>query len=128
MQFGKKSTLFRVGDLFAILLVLLLVGALLWAFFSLERGAAVQITVEGEGVAVLPLSQDAVYPITSRGYCLTVHVESGEVFVSDADCPDKVCQNTGKISARGASIVCAAAGVQIKITGGGDTNADFVAG
>ena len=127
MQFGKKSTLFRVGDLFAILLVLLLVGALLWAFFSLERGAAARISVEGEVVAVLPLSQDAVYPITSRGHRLTVHVEGGEVFVTDADCPDLVCQNTGRISAKGTSIVCAA-GVSVHITGGGDDNADFIAG
>ena len=117
MQFGKKSTLFRVGDLFAILLVLLLVGALLWAFFSWERGAAAQITVEGEGVAVLPLSQDAVYPITSRGYCLTVHVESGEVFVSDADCPDKVCIKSGELDKNGDFASCLPEKVVVKVSG-----------
>ena len=40
MQLKRKQALFRVGDLAAILLVLLLVGALLWAFFAAERGAA----------------------------------------------------------------------------------------
>ena len=128
MQLKRKQALFRVGDLAAILLVLLLVGALLWAFFAAERGAAAQISVEGETVAVLPLSKDATYPIASRGHHLTVHIENGAAFVSDADCPDRVCQNTGKISAKGASIVCAVAGVSIRITGGGDGNADFVAG
>lgn len=128
MQYERKKALFRAGDLASILLVLLLVGALLWAFFAAERGTAAQISVEGETVAVLPLSKDAVYPIVSRGHHLTVHIENGEVFVSDADCPDLVCQNTGKISAKGTSIVCTAAGVQIKITGGGDGDADFVAG
>ena len=127
MQHVKKRALFRVGDLAAILLVILLVGALLWTFFAAERGAAARISVEGEVIAVLPLSKDAVYPITSRGHHLTVRVEGGEVFVTDADCPDLVCQNTGRISAKGTSIVCAA-GVSVHITGGGDGNADFIAG
>ena len=128
MQHVRKKALFRAGDLVAILLVLLLVGALLWAFLAAERGDAARISVEGETVAALPLSKDTVYPITSRGHHLTVRIENGEVFVTDADCPDKVCQNTGKVSAKGTSIVCAAAGVSVQITGGGDGNADFVAG
>lgn len=128
MQNEKKATFFRVGDLAAILLVLLLVGALLWAFFAAERGSAVQILVEGETVATLPLSKDTVYPITSRGYHLTVCIEDGEVFVRDADCPDLVCEHTGRISSKGASIVCAAAGISVKIAGGGDGDVDFVAG
>lgn len=128
MQQERKKALFRVGDLAAILLVLLLVGALFWAFFAKEQGAAVRISVEGETVAVLPLSRNAVYPITSRGHDLTVCIVDGEAFISDTDCPDKICQNTGRISAKGASIVCAPAGVSVHITGGGDGNADFVAG
>ncbi len=128
MQQERKKVLFRAGDLAAILLVLLLVVALVWAFLTAERGTAVQISVEGETVAVLSLSKNAVYPITSRGYDLTVCIVDGEVFVSDTDCPDKVCQNTGRISAKGASIVCAPAGVSVHITGGGDGDADFVAG
>ena len=128
MQNEKKAALFRAGDLAAILLVLLLVVALVWAFLAAERGASVQISVEGETVAVLSLSENTVYPITSRGYHLTVCIADGEVFVSDTDCPDKVCQNTGRISAKGASIVCAPAGVSVHITGGGAGDADFVAG
>lgn len=128
MQQERKKMLLRVGDLAAILLVLLLVGALLGAFFAKEQGTAVRISVEGETVAVLPLFKDAVYPITSRGHSLTVCIENGEVLVRDTDCPDKVCQNTGRISAKGASIVCAPAGVSVHITGGGDGDADFVAG
>lgn len=128
MQNDKKATLFRVGDLAAILLVLLLVGALLWAFFAAEQGAAAEISVAGETVAVLPLAKNAVYPISSRGHNLTVCIVDGEAFISHTDCPDQVCQNTGRISAKGASIVCAPAGVSVHITGGGDGDADFVAG
>ena len=128
MQNEKKTAFFRVGDLAAILLVLLLVGALLWAFLAAERGSAAQILVEGEVVATLPLSKDTVYPITARGYHLTVCIEDGAAFVRDADCPDLVCEHTGRISSKGTSIVCAAAGVSVKIAGGGNGDADFVAG
>lgn len=128
MESTKKRALLRVGDLLAILVVILLAGGLLWAFFALGRGNEAQIVVENETVATLPLSKDATYPIESNGYNLTVHVEDGEVFVTDANCPDKVCESTGRISAKGASIVCAAARVSVRIVGGGEHDADFVAG
>lgn len=125
---AKRRALLRIGDIAAILLVVLLAGALLWAFLAAKKGKTVEISVEGEVVAVLPLQTDVTYPIISRGYHLTVCVAEGEVFVADADCPDLVCKNTGKISAKGTSIVCAAAGVSVRVMGGGDDGADFVAG
>ena len=128
MDSAKKRSLFRFGDAVAILLVIALAGGLLWAFFASKQGSVAEIAVENETVAVLPLSRDAVYPVSANGYNLTVRVENGEVFVADADCPDKVCEHTGKVKAKGASIVCAAARVSVRIVGGGDRNADFVAG
>ena len=123
-----KSRVFCVGDLVALLLVAALALSLLWAFFGAERGGYAEISVDGAVVATLPLAQDAVYPVESGGYSLTVWVEGGEVFVTDATCTDKVCQHTGRISANGASIVCAAARVSVRVTGGGKRDADYVAG
>lgn len=128
MESVKKRSLFRFGDAVAILLVIALAGGLLWAFFASEQGSAAEIVVENETVAALPLAKDAVYSVTANGHTLTVHVENGEVFVTDADCPDKVCEHTGRVKAKGASIVCAAARISVRIVGGGDRNADFVAG
>lgn len=128
METAKKHRPFRFGDAVAILLVLALAGGLIWGFFALEQGSAAEVIVENETVATLPLSRDSVYPVESNGYTLTVCVESGEVFVTDADCPDKVCEHTGKVKTKGASIVCAAARVSVRVVGGGDRDADFVAG
>ena len=128
MGSAQKRILFRRGDLLAMLLVLLLTGALIWAFFAAEKGTMAEVLVEGELVATLPLTTDTVLPLESRGYHLTVHIENGAVFVTDADCPDKVCEHTGKITGKGASIVCAAAAVSVRITGGGNGDADYVAG
>lgn len=35
-----------------------------------------------------------------------ISVKDGEVFMSDADCKNQICVNTGKISKKGESIVC----------------------
>ena len=128
MDNAKKRTGFRIGDLAAILLVALLTVGLVIALFAAEKGRAVEISVDGAVVATLSLEKDTVYPVEAGGHRLTVHIENGEVFVTDASCPDKVCENTGRVSAKGTSIVCAAAGVSVRVLGGGDGNADFVAG
>lgn len=54
---------------------------------------------------------------------LTVHIEGGEVWVTDADCPDKTCVAVGRISRAGQSIVCLPSGVVVTITGEGDLQA-----
>ena len=36
----------------------------------------------------------------------TVVIKDGEVCVTQADCPDKVCVKTGKVNAAGQTIVC----------------------
>ena len=128
MEAAKKQRFFCPGDAVAILLVLALAIGLLWGFFASERGLAAEILVDGERVAVLPLSADQSYFVSAKGYSLTVCVEDGAVFVSHTDCPDRVCEHTGRVSAKGASIVCAAAGVLVRVVGGGETDVDFVAG
>lgn len=49
---------------------------------------------------------------------LTVHIDGGMVWVTDADCPDKVCVNTGTITRSGQSIVCLPSGVVVTIVDG----------
>ena len=124
----KRKQLFLLGDAVAILLVALLSAGLIWAFFASGRGQSAEIVVENTVVATLSLSEDAVYPVEANGHHLTVRVERGEVQVVDADCPDKVCEHTGRVSRKGASIVCAAARVTVRVVGGGDRDVDFVAG
>lgn len=50
---------------------------------------------------------------------LTVHIEDGRVWVTDADCPDKLCEHTGAISRAGQQIVCLPNAVVITLTGDG---------
>ena len=59
-----------------------------------------------------------------------VSVEPGRIRVSEADCPDKVCVDTGWIDSPGRPIACVPHGLTIVVEcAGGDTDAlDAVAG
>ena len=123
-----KKGILRVGDIVAVALVLCLAALLLVLLLTADRGTLAEIEVEGEVVATLELSRDTTKTVTSRGITLEIAVENGEISVRSADCDDQVCCHTAPISGRGASIVCAPAAVVIRIVGGGDADADFIAG
>ena len=124
----EKRALFRRGDLVAILLVLLLTAGLLWAFLAAERGGYVEISVNGDELMTLPLDKDDTRVIGAGEYELTVVIEGGGVYVHSSTCPDHVCEQTGRISKEGTAIVCAPAGISVRIVGGGERDVDRVAG
>lgn len=78
------------------------------------------------GERILPLREPETLTVESRGITLTVTVSEGGVSVTEADCPDGVCENTGVIRHAGEIIVCVPAGAVIRIPG--ETEEDFVAG
>ncbi len=123
-----KKGLLRAGDIVAMALVLCLAALLLVFWLTADRGTLAEIEVDGEVVATLSLAENTTKTVVSRGVTLEIAVEDGRIFVSSADCSDRVCQHTAAIAKRGESIVCAPAAVVIRIVGGGDADADFIAG
>ncbi len=115
------------ADLIPVATVLVL-ALLIWlAVLPGDAGRYVEVTVAGQGTERYPLVADRTLELDSRGVRLTVIVENGEVCVGQADCPDGVCTATGHISRTGQSIVCAPAGVVIRVVGG-EQDADGIAG
>ena len=98
-----------------------ILAALIWIIPLGESGAAARISQDGESFSV-PLSKNAEYEL--RG-CV-VAVRNGEIFISKTDCPDRVCEKTGKISRAGEAIICVPQRVEIRISG--DAEIDAVAG
>ncbi len=97
---------------------LLLVGLL--SLFIINtfktRGDVAHVTVDGELYAEYSLSVDAEYKI---GNTNTIVIEGGYAFMKSAECPDKTCVHTGKISSVGERIVCLPNKVMVEIRGGG---------
>ena len=117
---GVKYSLFRRWDVLVIILVLALLAAVLFLTLSPARGGSAEVYVDGELFATLSLNEDATLAIDDH---MTVVVEGGAVSVRDADCKDKICENTGKISRPGQRIVCLPNRVVIAIIGKGEVEA-----
>ena len=99
------------GDIL-VLAALLIVSAALGIFLATNRTEPQYVSVKA--IARLPLSKDCVYRINDGN---TIEIRDGSVRMSEADCPDKICVKTGRISRSGQSIVCAPHRVTVTITG-----------
>ena len=112
---------------------LILVGALLIAALLVllvirnrqeretETDAVVTVrTVDGD--EVYPLNKDGVFSL--NGGTNTLVIENGEAWVSEANCPDKVCMGMGKISKNGEFIACLPNQVIIVVEGGEESPVD----
>jgi hypothetical protein len=109
----------KKGDII-ILTALLCVAALVFCslYFLSPSGNSVKIEVASKTVAILPLDEDTVYNVEINGKTTnTVEIKSGEVNVTYADCPDKICVNHRVISKNGESIICLPNKVVVSIEG-----------
>ena len=67
-------------------------------------GARAVVTVDGQEIGSYPLQKSGTFPLNGGTNILVV--ENGEAWVSEADCPDKVCMGMGRISRNGEFIAC----------------------
>ncbi len=102
--------------------ILLIAAALLLLFFRTrqdrETGNAAEavVTLDGEEVGRYPLNRDGTFPLNGGSNILVI--ENGEAWVSEANCPDKICMGMGKISRNGEFIACLPNLLIIVIEGG----------
>ncbi len=112
---SAKSLGIKRGDIIitAALLLIAAVTGIAILMLSPEPKYAV-ITADGTEIARLPLDTDCIYHI---GDTNTIEISGGQVRMTEADCPDKLCIHTGKISQSGQTIVCLPNKVVISISG-----------
>ena len=105
--------------LIATLIIVCAAVFLIINFVVKKDGITAAVKVDGNIVYMLPLDKNA--SVTVEGYqggSNTVVIENGTVYMKDADCPDKLCEKTGKISKNGETIVCLPHRVVVEIQGG----------
>lgn len=107
---------FRWADLVVFGALVLLTALSVWGVYR-GKGATVVITAPGFS-ASYPLERDRVIELDK----MKVVIENGAVYVTEADCPDRVCEHTGRIRYENQSIVCLPNKVTITIAGGGAIN------
>lgn len=126
-----NTHLFRKKDLClitAILAVALLSYILLRVLYS-GTGCEVNISVDGETVAVYPLDDDREITLTGyRGGTCVMRISDGHVTMVSAECPDKICVHHHAISHDGESIICLPNRIVIRVTGAADTGSPALDG
>ena len=113
-----------------VLVGVLLIAAVLALFLlrnrqEKETGNNAVVTVRtADGEATYPLNKDGVFSL--NGGTNTLVIENGEAWVSEADCPDKICMGMGKISKNGEFIACLPNQVIIVVEGGEESPVDGI--
>ena len=121
-----KSAIFkhRIDIIVVASLLLLSLVTLLVINLTKKDGAFATVTVEGVTVGEFPLDKDGVYEL--NGGTNTLTVKDGRAYMSYSDCPDHVCERTGKVKHVGETIVCLPNKVTVTVTGVSDNAVDFV--
>lgn len=110
----------KKGDLF--LLALFLFAAAGIVLTSLlpsgdnDGTAFVEIRVDGEEWGRYPLSEDQVISVSTVHGDNEITIRDGAVCISKADCSNRICVQTGTISAPGQTIVCLPHRLSVEIT------------
>ena len=95
----KKRDIILIASILAVAIALFLIVEL-----TKEEGAGVTVKVDGIKVAEYSLSADGTDPLNGGTNILVI--ENGKAYLSDANCPDKLCVHQGKISRTGETITC----------------------
>ena len=119
MSGKNKKIAPKRGDIYLIagclLAALVLCG--LWLLLR-QAGAEVMVEQNGRETARFALDENRTVRIEGEGGYNTLVILGGEVWLSEADCPNLLCVKTGKIRYAGQSIVCLPHHLAVRITGG----------
>ena len=119
MNEGQKKAAPKRGDVYLIggCLLAALVCCGLWLGLR-KQGGAVIVEQEGRETARYALHEDRTVKIEGEGGYNTLVIEGGQVWLSEADCPNLLCVKMGKIRYAGQSIVCLPHRLAVLIVGG----------
>lgn len=83
-----------------------LIGSL-WIIFK-PHSQTVQIIQDGNVLYTIDLykSEDKIIEVDYNGSKNIIQIQDHQICVKDAECPDKVCVNMGKLNSGTAPIVC----------------------
>ena len=95
----KKRDIILIASILIVAIALFLVVEM-----TKKEGAGVTVKVDGVDIAEYSLSKNGTYSLNGGTNILVI--EDGKAYLSDANCPDKLCVHQGKISMTGETITC----------------------
>ena len=120
-NFTKK---YRIDIIVIASLLIISLVVLLVVNLTKEEGAYAEVSVNGATVGKYSLAQDGTYPLNNGTNILVI--ENGRAYMSYSNCPDHICENTGKVKYVGQTITCLPNRLTITIVGKSDGSVDFI--
>jgi hypothetical protein len=111
----------RKADVWLVCSLLVAAAVLFGALYLFSpRGAEAVVSVNGDEHVRLPLSCDTEYELVLDGvHTHTIVVSEGEVSVSYAVCPDRICVHHAPVARSGETVVCLPYRVSVTVEEGG---------
>lgn len=103
-----------------VLAFLFMTSSMIWWLWGNEQGTWAVIERNGERLYRVPLAVTRDIEIKGDWGSNTIRISPKGIEVSDADCPDKLCQKQGLVQRTGVPIVCLPHKLTVEIEGGGD--------
>lgn len=119
----KKNDKILIGVLLLIAVALLAGGYFLKQ--NTKNGVAV-VLVDGKVFGRYPLLVDRTVRIPWENGTNVLTIQDGEVYMSEAACPDKLCMGFGKKRYNTETIVCRPGGILVIIENGEDSPVDVI--
>ena len=109
----------------AALAVIIISGAVSAYMLLRSKGKTVEIISDGKTIYTLDLSleRDREIIVEYKGRKNVIKIENGDIYMSEADCPDHTCVKTGHLSKSGVPIVCLPNKLMIRYKEGGELDA-----
>lgn len=82
------------------------IGILIVTYGQKQEQNCVILQADGTVRKTFSLKDTVTYEIKSEQGSNLLRIEGGSVWLEEADCPDGICVNTGKIKYAGQSIIC----------------------
>lgn len=89
-----------------LVLIVLGAGSFVLIKTNLKPGNEADVYIDGSLVQTIDMTKDDTYVFDTEKGTNTVTVADGEICVTEADCPDKICVNMGWVSRSGETITC----------------------
>lgn len=121
---SAKRSFFRKGDLLLYAFIIAL-GTLILLWFGKDKGTVVTVSQHGKTIYTFDLADEALDGkefLINGEYQNTLLVKDGELYVSSSTCPDRICQQSMPLTAKGGVICCVPNGVIITA---GSKNAEW---
>ena len=84
------------------------------------QGNEAHVHIEGKLTHKIDLSVDKEYSVDVQNGNVTIKVAGGKLYITEADCPRKICIDDSPISMKGESLICVPNKLVIGIEGGSD--------